>query len=122
MAHEQRALERERHALDEAAGARLDGVEVGELGAQAVDEGVEAAVGAAGERDLGEEGRDRLGLRPMARSTSRQMTLPEPSQIAVERRLAVQARQQRLLDVAVAAQALERLGDVRPASACRPST
>ena len=62
------------------------------------------------------------GCAPSARSTSRQMTLPEPSQIELQRRLAVEPRHARLLDVAVAAEALERLGRVARRRACRPST
>ena len=82
--------------------------------AQRVDERVEPRVGAARPaRPRRRTRRPTPGSRPIARSTSRQMTLPEPSQMPVQRRLAEEARQDRLLDVAVAAQALERLGDQR---------
>ena len=52
------------------------------------------------------------GSRASARSTSSAMTLPEPSQIEAQRRLAVEARHARLLDEAVAAEDLERLEGV----------
>ena len=50
------------------------------------------------------------------------MTLPAALPDGVERLLAVDARQAGLLDEAVAAEALERLGGVRRARACRSST
>ncbi len=84
MAHEQRALQRERHVLHHAAGAHLDRLGVGELRAQPRGERVQARVGAGRLVDLVEE---RLqepsppAPRPSARSTSSAMTLPEPSQI-----------------------------------------
>ena len=53
------------------------------------------------------------GLLTIARSTSRHWTLPEPSQIEASGALAVEARHARLLDVAVAAEALEALDRVR---------
>ena len=58
-ADEQRALERQRHPLDDPPRARLDALGVGELVARGVDEGVQARVGAAGLLDLGEEGLER---------------------------------------------------------------
>jgi hypothetical protein len=61
VAHEQRALQAQGHALDDAPGARLDRVVVGELGARLRREGVEPRVGARGLVDLGEEDRERLG-------------------------------------------------------------
>ncbi len=57
---------------------------------------------------------------PSPRSTSRHWTLPEPSQIEFSGRLAEQPRHPRLLDVAVAAEALERLDGVRRRALGRP--
>ena len=115
VADQQRALERQRHPLDDAPGPRLDRLEVGELVAQARRSPRRGAASVAGGlADLGEEGLERPpGSRTIARSTSRHWTLPEPSQIEFSGALAVQARHPRLLDVAVAAEALERLAGVR---------
>ena len=80
---------------------------------QRVEVGVEPRVAAAGELALGEEGGQALGL---ARQRAQDVeahdvagALPD----AVQRRVAQQLRHRALLDVAVAAQALERLHGVR---------
>jgi hypothetical protein len=107
VAHEQRALQAQGHALDDAPGARLDRVVVGELGARLRREGVEPRVGARGLVDLGEEDLERLGaLGQRAQDVERHdvaRALPDRGQ----RGLAVQARHARRLHVAVAAEALE---------------
>ena len=60
------------------------------------------------------------GSRRAARSTSRQMTLPRALPDRLQRLLPVHARQHRLLDEAVAAEALERLGRVARAALADP--
>ena len=82
VAHEQRALQRERHPLDDPPRARLGVLEVGQLGLQRVGEPARAAArrAAPSSTSLMKASSD-SGLRASARSTSRQITLPEPSQI-----------------------------------------
>ena len=112
-ADEQRGLQRERHPLDDAARAGLDVLEVRQLVAQRGAEGVEARLRAGRLADLVRERLDGLaGSSTIARSTSSACTFPEPSQIEASGRLAVEPRHPRLLDVAVAAEALERLARV----------
>ena len=118
VAHEQRALQRERHPLDDAPRAQLDRLGVGELVAQRGGERVQARVGAGGLVDLVEE---RLSTSGEAAERAQDVerhdvarALPDRGQ----RHLAVQPRHAGLLDVAVAAEALERLERVaRPALA-----
>jgi hypothetical protein len=57
------------------------GVEVAELAPQLADERVEAAIAAARASISAKNASTTSGPRAMARSTSRQMTLPLPSQI-----------------------------------------
>jgi hypothetical protein len=81
VADEQRGLQREREALDQAPRAVLERVAVGEVVAQSGGERVEARVDAGGQGDLVEECSSAAGAARSARSTSSAMTLPEPSQI-----------------------------------------
>ena len=115
VADEQRALEREREILDRAAREplRVLARELLQRRGQRVEVGVEPPVAAAAQLALGQERGQPLGLaRERAQHVERDhvaRALPDP----VERRVAQQLRHRRLLDVAVAAQALERLGGVR---------
>ena len=87
-ADQQRALERERHALDDAPRAGLDRLEVGELVAQRGDVGVEPRVGARGLVDLGEERLDRgraAGHRRAARRGTGRCPSPPRSRPAASR-------------------------------------
>ena len=60
VADQQRALQRQRHPLDDPAGPGLQGLEVGaDLLASALAVGVEARLGRRPLADLGEEGVDR---------------------------------------------------------------
>ena len=63
-----------------------------------------------------------FGSRRAARSTSRHMTLPEPSQIELSGASRYSRGSGAFLDVAVAAEHFHRLGDERRARACRAST
>ena len=82
VAHEQAGLEREGHHLDHAAGDRLELAQVGQTTRELVGEGVEPRVGASGLAHLVEEGVDARRARAASRAdTSRQMTLPVPSQM-----------------------------------------
>src|SRR5688500_4215198 len=60
-ADQQRALQDERHPLDQAPGAGLDLAHVAELGSQRVSGGVESGIGSARLVDLAEERLERLG-------------------------------------------------------------
>ena len=71
VAHEQRALQREREALDDPPRAVLELRAVAQLGAHALDEGVQARVGARGEVDLGLEELERLRVARRARAGRR---------------------------------------------------
>ncbi len=106
--------------LDEPARAQLGVGGVGELAAQLGDGGVEPGVRAGGELDLGEQRLEALGLaRDRAQHVERvdvAGALPD----RVDRALAVEARQDALLDVAVAAEALERLARRAAASLADP--
>ena len=74
--------------------------------------GVEPGVGAAGERDLGEQrGRPPARRATRTRSTSSAMHVAGALPDRVQRRLAEQPRHPGVLDVAVAAEAFQRLGD-----------
>ena len=120
VAHEQRALQRERHPLDDAARARLDRLGVGELVAQRA-------------RRTRRGARRRRPPRRPRRGTPRSASGARPARAARrghdvaralpdrrQRHLAVQARHARLLDVAVAAEALERLERVAGAALADP--
>ena len=87
------ALQDKGHAFDDAAAARFDRIVIGEFSFETGDRPIEVSVGAAALVDLVQGPRPtNQGHVCIARSTSRQITLPEPSQIAVERALAEQAR------------------------------
>src|SRR5581483_8710335 len=107
-AQQQGALEGERHSLDELPGARLDALDLGEVPAQIGDMRVEPRL-ARSLADLGEEGVDgirALDHRPQdieALDVAR--ALPDRGEWG----LAIEARHARLLDVAVAAEALQAL-------------
>ena len=75
-----------------------------------------------GELDLGEHGVERLRRPPRRPQHVERVHVAGALPERVQRRLAVEPRQAGLLDVAVAAEALERLGDERGRRPCRPST
>ena len=104
VADEQRRLQRGRERFDEPARARL----VRELGA-ARPRRASGGSGSSSPRNASSAS----GSRSSARSTSSAMHVARALPDRVERALAVEARQARLLDVAVAAETLERLGDER---------
>ena len=113
VADEEGGLQGEGHPFDHAAGAGLDRGEVaGEFVAQLGGEGGEAGLGGGAVGDLGEEGLDRgraLHHRPQdVEALDVAAALPD----RVQRALAEEARHPRLLDVAVAAEALEALAGV----------
>ena len=116
VADEQRALQRERHPLDDAAGARLERLEVG-TSRRFSRSTRRPRRGSAPPpaRSRRRRRRPTAGLFTIARSTSRHIDVAGALPDRVERRLAVQARHARLLDVAVAAEALERLDARAPA-------
>src|SRR4051794_37276038 len=62
VAQHERALQEQRHAFDEPAGAVLDRVQVGQLVVECATGGVEARVDAGDEVELGPECLDALGL------------------------------------------------------------
>ena len=119
-ADHERALEHQRHALDQAPRPRLDPLEVGELVAQRGRGGVEARVGAGGLVDLGEEGLERLRPADHRPQHVEALDVARALPDRVQRRLAIEARHPRLLDVAVAAEALERLAGVRDGPLAEP--
>ena len=107
VADEQGALQRQREGLDQP--ARLGLLWICELRLGGIEVGVQPPVRAAGSAQLVEQrpgGLRLLGERPQhVEADHVARTFPD----GVERRLAVEARQPALLDVSVAAQALERL-------------
>ena len=122
VAHEQRALQREGHALDDAPGALLDRVRVAELVAQRRGERIEPGVAAGRLAELVEvrvEDTIPADAAQRAQHVERHdvaRALPDRGQ----RHLAVQPRHAGLLDVAVAAEALERLERVARAALADP--
>src|SRR5262249_40300141 len=112
VADEQRALQAQRHRFDDAPGACLERRGVGELLLELADARVEPGVGARRLLDLAQEHLERAwrtGQRAQdveAHHVAR--ALPDRCQ----GRLAVQARHAGLLDVARAAEALQRLESV----------
>ena len=120
VADHQRSLEHQRHPLDHAPGPRLDRLEVGELLAQGRGRRVEAGVGPGGLIDLGEEGIGGLGAADHRPQHVEALDVARALPDRVQRRLAIQARHPRLLDVAVAAEALERLAGVRHGALAEP--
>ena len=119
---EQRALQAQRQQPGDPPGPQGQLVGVAELGVQPLHRVVEPGVGAAGELDLGADGGQRV------RRAAHRPQHVERDDVAralpdrVQRRLAVEPGQPRLLDVAVAAEHLHRLGDRRRACACTPRT
>ena len=71
---------------------------------------------------LGENASTAAGSRPQRPQHVERVDVAGALPDRVQRRLAVEPRQPALLDVAVAAQALQRLADDARARACRPST
>ena len=120
--HQERALERQCQPLDQPPRPQLgsSGRRAGELLAQGVGPGVETAVGPAGRLDLGEQGLGGLRLPGDGAQHVQALDVARPFPDRVQGRLAVQARQAPLLDVAVAAQALQRLGGVHRRALARP--
>src|SRR5829696_4824737 len=115
VADQQGGLECEREVLDRAAGEPLRVVtrDLAQRRRERVEVRVEPRIAAAALPALGEERRQPVGLaRQRAQHVERDHvagSLPDP----VQRRVAQQPGHRRLLDVAVAAEALERLGRVR---------
>ena len=109
---EQRSLEGQGHPLDQAAGAGLDSLRVGELGLEAGDGARQPRLGLGAGADLVERA---ARARPALRERAQRVegldvagALPD----RLQRRLPEQPRHPRLLGVAVAAEALERLDRV----------
>ncbi len=94
----------------------LDVVEVGQAGLQPDDRVVQPRVGAAGQVHLGEERVDAGRLARHRAQDVERLHVARALPDRVERRLAVEPRQAGVLDVAVAAQALQRLGRRRRAA------
>jgi hypothetical protein len=107
--HQQRALQRQRHALDQPARAALDS-----SGSPACLEAqhrvVEPRVGAAGAVELGEVRLHARGLTRHGPQDVEGVDVARALPHRVERCFAVEPRHAGVLDVAVAAQALQRLG------------
>ena len=78
---QQRALQHQRHPLDQPAGARLDASGSASSCRQRRRRGVERGVRAAAAPTSAQIRVEAAGSRPSARSTSSALTLPEPSQI-----------------------------------------
>ena len=81
VADEEARAPKRRQALDEAPSLALVAGEIQEVRLDVADRRVEARVLAFGGGDLGDQSRHALGLARIERSTSRHMTLPEPSQM-----------------------------------------
>ena len=107
---QQRALERDREPLEQTAGALSSG---SAARARAGDRRVEPRVRAGGEPHLREERVGASRARARGAQDVERVDVSRALPDRVQRALAVQPRQLRLLDVAVAAEALERLGDER---------
>ena len=113
VADQEGGLEGEGHALDHAAGAGLDRGDVaGEFVAEGGGEGGEAGLGGGAVGDLGEEGLDRGGALHHRAEDVEALDVAAALPDRVERALAEEARHAGLLDVAVAAEALEALARV----------
>ena len=109
VTEQERGLEDEGHALDDAASARFDRLDVSELALEILHGCVEPLVGARRFGDLAEEGFKRRGILRHASKDVQALdvarALPDP----VQRRLAIEAGHAGLLDEAVASEAFERL-------------
>ena len=131
VADEQRALQRERELLDEAAGPELALVHPAPVAwtppqrardasrTRARWASSRASPPAASSHSAMNAGSP-SGSLTIARRTSSAATLPEPSQIEFERRAAIEQRHPGILDEAVAAETLERLGRVRRGALADP--
>ncbi len=111
VAHEQGALQHEGQALHQAAGAQLEVGGVGEVALELGGSGVQAGIGAKGGGDLRLQRGD--GLRLLRQDAQHVQCVDVAGALpdGVEGSLAVEPRQDALLDIAGAAQAFERLGD-----------
>ena len=109
VADEQRALERHGEQLEQAPCAFL--VRVDERSIESRERGVEAGIRAGGEAHLRQERLGALGLPRQRAQHVQRVHVARALPDRVDRALAVEPRQLRLLDVAVAAEALERLRD-----------
>ena len=112
-AHQQRALQAGGHPAGQQPGAGLERARVAEQRERVVDGPVEAAVRAAGGADLGDPRLQHLRLAAEGAQHVEGVDVARALPDRVERRLAEHQRQAGLLDVAVAAEALERLGHHR---------
>ena len=124
VADQQRALQHERHPLDEPARPRLDRRRGRSSSARRLS--ARGVAGAARRRRASstsaKKASSACGLRAMRAQDVEALDVARALPDRVERRLAVEARHPGLLDVAVAAEALERLARVRRRRACRSST
>ena len=112
MTHEQGRLERQAHPLDEPARAGLGVLGIAQLALERAEPLVEPSVGACGLAALVHERVDRLGIAAQRAQDVEADHVARSFPDRLQRLLAVDARQHRLLDVAVPAEALERLGRV----------
>ena len=113
VADEQRPLQGECHPLDEAAGARSPSRSVSASSAARAAPSRSSRGSASGAAPTSSANASRAaGLLTIARSTSRRLDVAGALPDRLQRRLAEQPRHPRLLDVAVAAEALERLDRV----------
>src|SRR5438874_12502144 len=120
VAHEQRGLQQQRHPLDHAPAAGLDAVEVVQLRLETPSRLVEAVVRIPCEPDLVEERLERRGLAPDGAQHVEADDVARSLPDAVARALAEEPRHGRVLDIPVAAEALERFGRVRRLALAHP--
>src|SRR5689334_17109588 len=121
VADQEGSLEGDRHPLDDAAGASLDRLEVaGNLVLELSDVGVELRFGPGALHHLGEEGVDRGRVLDHCAQHVEALDVARALPDRGEGRLAVEAGQARLLDVAIATQALEALDRVRGVALAEP--
>src|SRR5690242_18027061 len=102
MSEQERGLQDDCHPLDQAPGMRLDVAIASELALQLGDRAVEAGVPGR-ELDLREVSGHRVRLPPHGAKDVKRVDVARALPDRVQGRFAVQAREYRLLDVAVAA-------------------
>src|SRR5699024_88504 len=110
-ADEYRGLKRERHLFDQSAGGSFQAVASFEQAPQCVDAAIVRSVPSAGGVQLVEEGIDGAGGTAHGAEHVEALHVARAFPDGVQRCLAVEARQNRLLDIAVSAEALLRLVD-----------
>ena len=118
------ALEGDREVLDHAARVELRARRLANTAAASLaharEVGVEARVAAGRQLALGQERRQALGLLDHRAQHVERGDVARALPDRVQRRVAVEQRHSRVLDEAVAAQALERLGRVRGGALADP--